>query len=313
MTDSVELRPLGVGEILDVALKIVWRNAGTLLRVVVFIVLPVQIVIALIEASATPSRLNRAGTFTGTGGNTTTIHDVYAYLGALFVVLVLSLVSSILSSGACYRAVATAYLGERTGWRESLAFALRRVHSLLWVTFLTTLIGVLGLFLCVIPGVYFWVAFALAVPVLMTEELRGKAALGRSRSLVRGSWWRVFGVLLLGYILSGILSTAISALLIGVTTVQAGQASVVGVIVSIVAGTLSKLVTVPFVAAFVTVLYFDLRVRREAFDLQLVAQRIGVEPPPGTILVAPPPPPSSSEQPPFWPPPPGWKPGGTDA
>ena len=69
-----------------------------------------------------------------------------------------------------------------------------------------------------------------------------------------------------------------------VSTVQSGQATFVGIVVSIVAGTLSSLVTTPFVAAFVTVLYFDLRVRKEAFDLQLLAQRIGVDPPAGALL-----------------------------
>jgi hypothetical protein len=89
------------------------------------------------------------------------------------------------------------------------------------------------------------------------------------------------------------------------------------------------------------VLYFDLRVRKEAFDLQLLAERIGVEPrpeweraplPASPLAPAghggaqppywPPPPgwkpepaqapetPAQPEEPPYWPPPPGWKPGG---
>jgi hypothetical protein len=109
--------------------------------------------------------------------------------------------------------------------------------------------------------------------------------------------------------LSSILGGAIEGAVVGVSTVQAGQASVIGVVVNIVAGTVSSVLTTPFVAAFVTVLYFDLRVRKEAFDLQLLAQRIGVDPPAGALLA-----PSAplvddrGDEPPFWPPPPGWKP-----
>jgi hypothetical protein len=306
MTAPTQLRPLGIGEVLDVALKIVWRNAGTLVRVVVFIVFPVQVVSALITASAAPGNLNTGSSFGRSAGPTGS--DVRALVAGSLVVLVLGLISSILASGACFRAIASAYLGERTGWRESLSYALRHVHSLLWVTLLSGFAAGLGAILCLIPGIYLWVAFSLAVPVLLTEGVRGRHALGRSRELVRGSWWRVFGVVMLGYILAGILSGAISALVIGVTTVQSGQASLLGIVVSIVAGTVSKVATTPFTAAFITVLYFDLRVRKEAFDLQLLAQRIGVEPPPGALA-------RSSEQvddpgqPPFWPPPPGWKPG----
>jgi hypothetical protein len=306
MTAPTQLRPLGIGEVLDVALKIVWRNAGTLVRVVVFVVFPVEVLSALVTASAAPGSLNSGSRFGS--GSSSSASDARAFAAATVVVLVLGVLSSTLASGACYRAIASAYLGERTGWRESLSYALRHIHSLLWVTFLSGLIGIVGLVLCIVPGVYFWVAFSLAVPVLLTEDVRGRRALGRSRELVRGYWWRVFAIILLGYILSGILSGAISAVVVGVSTVQAGQASLLGIVVSIVAGTVSKLLTVPFVAAFVTVLYFDLRVRKEAFDLQLLAQRIGVEPPAGA-LAAPSQPVEDEGKPPFWPPPPGWKPG----
>ena len=65
-----------------------------------------------------------------------------------------------------------------------------------------------------------------------------------------------------------------------------------------------------------TVLYFDLRVRKEGFDLQLLAERIGLAPrpageyrPPPTATLGPAPVFSGEgEKPPFWPPPPGWKP-----
>ena len=80
-------------------------------------------------------------------------------------------------------------------------------------------------------------------------------------------------------------------------------------LIAAVAGTAGALVSTPFSAAYHTVLYFDLRVRKEAFDLQLLAQRIGVDPPAGAHLgPAAPVDETGGDQPPFWPPPPGWKP-----
>ena len=308
------LRPLGVGELLDVALKIVWRNAGTLLRVVIFVVLPVQVMTALLAASASPSSLNaRSGAFSA--GQPFSSSDAKAFVGYSVVTVVLSFISSSLASGACFRAIASAYLGERTSWRSSLAYALKHLHSIMWISFLSSLLAGLALLACVLPGIYLWTAFGVAIPALLTEGVRGSKALGRSRTLVKGFWWRVFGVVILGYLLSSILGGAIQGAVVAVTTVQSGQASVVGVVVSIVAGTLSSVVTTPFVAAFVTVLYFDLRVRKEAFDLQLLAQRIGVDPPAGALLGPVTPLENEhGEKPPFWPPPPGWKPrGGQDS
>jgi hypothetical protein len=312
MTASApQLRPLGIGEILDVALKIVWRNAGTLIRVVVFVVLPVQIISALLGASLVTDTSND-NTFTFDTSNQTISHsDVNALIGYVVAVLLLGLISSTLASGACFRAIATAYLGERSGWRESLRFALKRFPSLLWITLLAGLLSVLGAIACIIPGVYLWVAFSVAVPAMMTEGVRGRRALGRSRRLVRNFWWRAFAVALLGYILTAILSGAISAIILGIGSFNASADSLSGIVSNVISQTLTKVLTTPFVAAFVTVLYFDLRVRKEAFDLQLLAQRIGVEPPTEALarITEPAPFQPSGDRPPFWPPPPGWKPG----
>jgi hypothetical protein len=298
-TEAPQLRPLGIGEILDVAMKIVWRNAGTLLRVVVFVVLPVQIASTLIAVSATPSADN---SFSG--------NDAAALVVGAGAAGILSFIGSTLASGACFRAIASAYLGHRTGWRDSIRYALHRLLSILWVTILVGIVTVLGFILCIIPGIYLGVGVSLAIPVLLTEDARGGSALGRSRALVSGNWWRVFAVVALGYLLSAILGGAIEGLVAALTTVSTTPDSVVSALVSIVAGTVSSLVTTPFVAAFLTVLYFDLRVRKEAFDLQLLAERIGVEPPARPAAPTAPGPEEASEEPPFWPPPPGWKPGG---
>jgi integral membrane sensor domain MASE1 len=149
-----------------------------------------------------------------------------------------------------------------------------------------------------------------AVPVLLTEGVKGRKALERSRQLVRGHWWRTFGVVVLGTILAGVLSGAIGAVVIGVTSVS-DHRSLTAIVVSVVGNTAGRLITVPFSAAFVTVLYFDLRVRKEAFDLQLLAARIGVDPDPAALaLPVEPVADAGLDKPPFWPPPPGWKPGG---
>ena len=62
------------------------------------------------------------------------------------------------------------------------------------MTILGGFISVLGLVLLIVPGVYLYVCFAVAMPVLLTEGLKGRHALGRSRRLVKGRFWRTFGV-----------------------------------------------------------------------------------------------------------------------
>jgi hypothetical protein len=298
-----ELRPLSIGEILDVAIKIYLRNAWTLFRVVLFVVAPVEIVSALIQASAAANDSDTT---------TLTSHDLALTLSAVGAAAVLGIVANTVATGASFKAVADAYLGEQPTWRSSLRFAFARLHSILWITLLGGIATVVGLVFCIIPGVYLWIAFAVAVPVLLTEGVKGTGALGRSRALVSGRWWGTFGVVLIGSILAGVVSGAIGAIArVAGGTTDAG--SVAGFLVNSVSGTLGSMVSTPFTAAFVTVLYFDLRVRKEGFDLQLLAERIGLTAPPEGGYrpapgAAPPPRPVGDAAPPYWPPPPGWTP-----
>ena len=55
------------------------------------------------------------------------------------------------------------------------------------------------------------------MPVLLVEGLRGRKALGRSFQLVKGRWWRTFGVIVVGFLLAGIVSAIVQgAFLIGI-------------------------------------------------------------------------------------------------
>jgi hypothetical protein len=305
-----ELRPLGIGEVLDVAIKIVWRNAATMLWIVVPVVLPVQFFSSLVSISAEDTEFGTTDPVTGEVTYDT--GDIWLYVTAFVIVVVLGLLATTLVTAACFKGVGDAYLGERPSASTSLRYALRHVHSIIWVTVLGWFLVVLGFIACVLPGIWLYVSFAVAVPVLLTEGVKGRKALGRSRRLVKGRWWPAFAIILLGTLLTGIVSAVVSGLL-EVASLTSPDNNVVGVLTGTVGNTVAAALTTPFSAAFIAVLYFDLRVRKEGFDLQLFAERIGLAPRPEGGFRPPPPeaePPEGAEQPPYWPPPPGWKPGG---
>lgn len=302
-----ELRPLGIGEVLDVGIKIVWRSAATMLRIVVPILLPVQFFSSLIAISAEdPQTVDPV-----TGELVYNTDDVWIYVTGLIAIAVIGLLATTLVTAACFKAVGDAYLGERPSAKSSLGYALRRTHSIIWVTFLGWIVVVIGFVLCIIPGIWLYVAFALAVPVLLTEGLKGRKALGRSKRLIQGRWWPAFAIIVLGTLLTSIVGGVVTGLLDAASLTNADNETV-SVLTSTVGGTVAAAITTPFTAAFVTVLYFDLRVRKEGFDLQLFAERLGLAPRPEGEYRPPPAateaPAASGEQPPYWPPPPGWKP-----
>jgi hypothetical protein len=313
---SVEqLHPMGIGEILDAAIKLYRRNAWTLFRIVLVVVAPVTVLANLIQVSATPSDLTPkfglSGFTTPSNNPNISSRDAVTLVVGALIAFTLTWIGSLVATGATFKALAEAFLGEQPDWKRSLAFAGRRLHSLLWVSLLGAILTLLGAVACLLPGIYLAVAFTVAVPVLLSEGLTGRKALGRSRRLIKGRWWRTLGLIVLGGILTGIVNSVLSALVVGVAFEGAHANTVLGFTVSTFATTAAKALTTPFTAAYVTVLYFDLRVRHEAFDLQLLALQVGVDPPEGGPGLLAPPPPEPTDEPPFWPPPPGWKPGGS--
>jgi hypothetical protein len=309
-TTRPQLRPLSLGEILDVSIKICLARWRTLLPAVLVVVVPVEIVSTIVNADYTVNSLDLGSNSAKTYDQT--MDELNQYLGGLAISSLLQICAVLLATAACFRAIAQAYLGEETDWRSSLSYALHLAPSLLLLLLLYVLGVVLGLVAFVAPGVWLYVAWAFAMPVLLVEGVRGRAALGRSFGLVRGRWWRTFGVIVIGFLFALIVSSLLQAVfLVGTVAGADNDTLVLGL--SAVAGILGLAVSTPFQAALLTVIYFDLRVRKEGFDLQLLADGIGGSVPPrataGPERTVPP---AAQEidgtGAPFWPPPPGWHP-----
>jgi hypothetical protein len=320
------LRPLGIGEILDVGIKITTRHFWTLARAVLVVVVPLQLVASIIDLSATGGALSGAnseqfGTEFGTTEEIDT-SEIWTFVAATLVAVVLGLLAQTIATGACFKAVADAYLGRTPSWRRSVAEVLRRLHSIVWISVLGYLLAIPALLACIAPGVWLLIAWTVAVPAFLTEGIKGRRALGRSFRLVRGFWWRTFAIIVLGAILASIISGALTAALAAAAFTSDSDLAIV--VANFLASVVAGAITTPFIAAVTIVLYFDLRVRKEGFDLALLAARLGEgsEPgagPPLPPLIPPPPvvPPTAptyegGQQPPFWPPPPGWKPDSDD-
>ena len=310
--DPASLRPLAIGEILDTALTIYRQRAATMIKAVVLVVVPVQVLSAIVSISS-PSDFTPTETDFTTGVETVDFEfsTFVGFVAATLGVALLGLIASQLATAACLKSVSSAYLGGDPDWKDSLRFARDHIWSLIWLAIIYFLGLAVGFLLCIAPAVYLYGAWAVATPVLLIEDRKGRKALGRSRQLVKGRWGPTFLVIVLGAILGSIVQLALSGLLLAVVS-QSND--IVSAVATAIAGTIGAALVTPFTAAVAVVLYFDLRVRKEGFDLELLAQRIGVEPPEGTTFTPsplPPPPPvvGEGEQPPFWPPPPGWRPG----
>jgi hypothetical protein len=110
-------------------------------------------------------------------------------------------------------------------------------------------IGVyIGFILIVVPGLILATVWSVAAPVVVLERPGGLCALGRSRELVRGNGWQVFGVVFVMVFLVGLLAS-------GVDLAANSVGTVLGLAIRVIMG----IFTAPLAALAAAVLYFELR------------------------------------------------------
>jgi hypothetical protein len=108
----------------------------------------------------------------------------------------------------------------------------------------------IGFVLLIVPGLILLTILAVFVPAIVIERLGVFESYGRSRDLVRGNGWRVFGVILVIWLLLVVVSGVLNAIAGGITDSFAGYA-----VADLVAHTL----IVPITGIGATVLYVELR------------------------------------------------------
>ena len=197
----------------------------------------------------------------------------------LFLLYVISLsVLSLVATGATVFIVAESYLGRPISAREALSRATPFLGRILVCSLLISLAVGIGFLLLVVPGIILAVGLSLAIPVVVLEPgTSASAALSRSWELTRGSRWRIFGLgvtlLVLLYVPFVAITGLIALILPGRAVNMLGTSSV-GSIAALSIGGLVQMFIYPLFYCVLTVTYYDLRVRKEGFDLELLASSL---------------------------------------
>jgi hypothetical protein len=202
--------------------------------------------------------------------------DLNTLLPSLSVLLVGYLITFVLSpfsyAAVIYAACESAQGRPVTVWSAFRA-VLRRYFSILGFIVLTGLMAVL---FCLFPlWIWIWVRWVALLPVMFVENVGLVAAMGRSWRLVEGRWWRTFFILFLVGLIWYFAGIALQAF-IGLATGLIGGFISSYVVLAILQGAqvlISALVN-PLLQIALVLIYFDLRVRREALDLFQLAQRV---------------------------------------
>jgi hypothetical protein len=258
-----DLRPRGIGEILDAAVALYRTRFGQLVRYAAIVVVPVQVLLTIVLLSAQPDRFS----VTINGGATPHFDTTRAQLGATFVVLVVGLLTHAFVSAVTTRIVADEYIGHREPGGEAARTGARRFGAVTGLTALVGLAELVGLLFCFIGWFAAQALFAVAIPVVILERRRVFAAMGRSVELTRSHFWHVLGVVLTVSLLSALLNIALAS---GLNFWSSrGGSETATIVAQGLVNIVAALLTTPLVATTVVALYFDLRIRDEGFDVQM--------------------------------------------
>ncbi len=309
---AIPLRPLVLSDVFDGAFRIIRYNPRATIGAAVLVsgvAMVVPIVVGLLSGSTGDLRPDPN---TGALSDSEVLSLLIA-LGGLLVGAQLQSIGLLFVSGMIAHVSSAAAVGRRLTMAEAWAATRGKRWRLLGMSFLLGLAVVLavgvaagvlvlgvvafdaplgaevlvGLALAAVLLVgllWFWVRVrALAVPTLMLEPVGVFAALARSVRLTRHQFWRLLGLLLLVSLVVGVagamlrLPFSITGEVFLVSSSDTGYGLLIYLLTTAAGTVLSSAVVQPFSAAVSALLYIDQRIRKEAYDVELLT-RAGILP-----------------------------------
>jgi len=301
---AIPLRPLGLGDMYDGAFRIIRFNPrATVGSAVLVAAVAMSIPVLLTTVLTLAVDLTSDGTSDVSTGEALA---VVGTSGSLLVGTLLQGIGLLLVTGMVARVVAAAAVGRRLSlgeaWAETrgsrwrliglavvlglMAFAMLAVYVAAWVVVAlvapTAVIVVFGLVTVpafVVLLVWWWVrVYYLPVPALMIERIGVFAAIGRGFRLTRRQFWRTLGIGLLTGIITGIaggflsLPFSIVAQVLALAVPDSQYLALATVVLTALGSVVQTAFVTPFSAAVSSLQYLDQRMRKEAYDVELMAQ-----------------------------------------
>ena len=296
MQEGAQLRPLGVGDIVDRVFGIYRQRPLMFLTVAAIPELILYLAVGVMVATfAGGAMIELIPLLTGDVtapelGLDRLVRLLATILPFAGVVAIVAIAVSLMQSASLVASMAARYMGRETTAGEALRIGLRRSGDLLvmgliaflafigmWVALIVVMAltqqwwSVLSgtVFGCV-ASVYLAASWMVSPAVVVLERAGQVEALRRSWSLARSNRWRIIGLVLLLLILEIVLSSLLSFVLLASFVTD----QIAHLVLQQAVNLLASVAWAPVYWGTFAVLYYDLRVRREALDLQLAAESL---------------------------------------
>jgi len=271
----LRMRPLEVGDVLDETFRMYRRHFLLFAGISVILAIPSAAIFGVFFASFVAALQQTSGP--------SDLSFVTPLLTALGAGLIVNLLILPFTMGAVMYAACESALGRPVTAGGVLMGVLRRYFGLLgyWVLFAVT--GYLALLLCVAPialWIWIFVMWIAVTPAMFVENIGLGQAMGRSRRLVEGRWWRTFLMLFLISIIWYVVGIALGAFVqLAQFLLQLVVSPFIATGISLATSELVSALVNPILQIAIVLIYFDLRVRKEGLDLFQMAHRLAAPQP----------------------------------
>ncbi|MFJ2623005.1 glycerophosphoryl diester phosphodiesterase membrane domain-containing protein [Streptomyces sp. NPDC087532] len=300
----IPLRPLGAGEILDGAVSTMRAHWRTVLGITLTVSVIAQVSITLVQRYLLPEPAAIDPNATGSEALRQSADSAQSALINNVPSLLITMIATLITTSVLTVVISRSVLGRPVTLADAWREARPRLPQLLGLTLLLALISaaimtvgllpgmligstagaglvVIGLLAAFVVVIWLMVRFCLASPALMLERQSITTSMRRSDKLVKGAWWRTFGILALTCLLTLVVSVIIAvpfsiiAMIVdggGMDRFLTDGSMDFGwpfLIVSGIGQVITATITYPLSAGVMALLYVDQRIRREALDLEL--------------------------------------------
>jgi hypothetical protein len=269
---NLDLRPLSVGEILDRTFTLYRTHFLLFLGISaiphIFLLIP-NITQIFFLYPDTPSG-GPANLVAHWGAGTI----VFAFLGGI-----VGLIAYVFAQGASVTAVSELYMGRSITISESYRRVFSKLGRLILIIVLAFLSIIAGFLLFIFPGIYLMCRLLVTIPSALIENLGATTSMSRSFELTKNNAGRAFLIILLYYALAFAAAALFAApfqVMMLITAAKSHPESLrTWMILTQIGSMIATVLVKPIVTIAGAILYYDLRVRKEAFDLQMMMNPLG--------------------------------------
>lgn len=269
---EVDLRPMSIGEVLDRTFTL-YRNHFWLFAGITSFPFLVMLCFRLGFAALQSGQIKIGQA--GAAGSLSAV--LTAVVGAVVMLLIYFFLVGATQAATIF-AVSDLYLGRETSVRSAYRQVGSRVFRVLLVIFLAGLVSGVGFILLIVPGIILMCRMAVSVPVAMLENSGAVPSIERSMQLTKDFAMQIFLIFLLIYALSIAASMVLQMpfTVLQMISMARSHAMSFGVAVLQNLGTfLAEVLVTPVGTIAFSLMYYNLRVRKEAFDVQHLMTSIG--------------------------------------